>query len=101
MSEFKLFSDIARTHPCCVPSKQRAEQLQISRTASAERERATAGSVAEMIKLDGGPFLMGTESDEGFPADGEGPVREVTLDPFYMDRYPVTNEQFAEFARQT
>ena len=27
MSEFKLFPEIARTHPCCVPSRQRAEQL--------------------------------------------------------------------------
>jgi formylglycine-generating enzyme required for sulfatase activity len=54
-----------------------------------------------MIKLDGGRFLMGTEAKEGFPADGEGPVREVTLDPFYMDTYPVTNRQFAEFVRAT
>jgi formylglycine-generating enzyme len=101
MSDFKLFSDIARTHPCCVPTKIRAVQLEASRQASAGREHATAGSTEEMIRLDGGPFLMGTESAEGFPADGEGPVREVTLDPFYLDRYPVTNEQFAEFVRKT
>lgn len=44
---------------------------------------------------------MGTESDEGFPADGEGPVRQVTLDPFHMDTYPVTNGKFGEFARAT
>jgi len=101
MSEFKLFSDIARTHPCCVPSKDRAVQLSESRKASVGREHATAGSTEDMIRLDGGPFLMGTETDEGFPADGEGPIREVTLDSFYMDRYPVTNEQFAEFISQT
>jgi formylglycine-generating enzyme required for sulfatase activity len=74
-------------------------QLAASRAASAGRTRATAGSIADAVKLDGGPFLMGTESDEGFPQDGEGPVREVTVDPFYIDKYPVTNEQFAEFAR--
>jgi len=101
MSDFKLFSEVARTHPCCVPTRVRADQLSASRAASAERPRATAGSTADMIRLDGGPFLMGTESNEGFPADGEGPVRKVTLDPFYMDRYPVTNEQFAEFMRRT
>jgi len=28
-------------------------------------------------------------------------VRAVTLDAFYMDRYPVTNEQFGEFVRTT
>jgi formylglycine-generating enzyme required for sulfatase activity len=54
-----------------------------------------------MIRLDGGPFLMGTDNPEGFPADGEGPVREVTVDPFYMDTYPVTNQQFGEFIQTT
>jgi formylglycine-generating enzyme required for sulfatase activity len=52
-----------------------------------------------MTKLEGGPFLMGTETDEGFPADGEGPVREVTLDPFYLDTFPVTYRQFREFVK--
>jgi formylglycine-generating enzyme required for sulfatase activity len=54
-----------------------------------------------MVRLGGGPFLMGTETSEGFPADGEGPIRKVTLDPFYIDRYPVTNEAFTEFVRAT
>lgn len=44
---------------------------------------------------------MGTNSSEGFPNDGEGPVREVTLDPFSIDSTPVTNAQFEEFARET
>lgn len=44
---------------------------------------------------------MGTDYPEGFPEDGEGPVREVFLDPFSIDRYPVTNELFAEFVRET
>ena len=34
---------------------------------------------------------MGTESSEANPLDGEGPVRMVTLDPFYIDTYPITN----------
>lgn len=54
-----------------------------------------------MVHLQGGTFLMGTEDEEGFPADGEGPVREVTLDGFYMDRTTVTNEQFAAFVKAT
>jgi formylglycine-generating enzyme required for sulfatase activity len=44
---------------------------------------------------------MGSDYARGFPADGEGPVREVTLDPFYIDRIPVTNQAFAEFVRKT
>jgi hypothetical protein len=99
--EFQTFAEIGRPHPCCVPSKVRAEVLNESRRAAAERVRAASGSTESMIRLDGGPFLMGTDYKEGFAADGEGPVREVTVDPFYLDTYPVTNEQFAEFVKAT
>jgi sulfatase modifying factor 1 len=84
-----------------VPSKERAQVLSLSQKESADRTRVTLGSTAEMVLLDGGPFLMGTDTKEGFPADGEGPVREVYVDPFYVDRYPVTNEAFAEFVDAT
>jgi sulfatase modifying factor 1 len=76
-------------------------QLQISRAASATRSRANSGSTTDMVRLDGGAFLMGGESPEGFPLDGEGPVRRVTVDPFYIDIHAVTNEQFAAFERTT
>jgi formylglycine-generating enzyme len=95
--EFEAFAEAGLPHPCCVPSKQRAVRLALSRHTSAERLRANSGSLEDAVKLDGGPFLMGTESDEGFPADGEGPVREVTVDPFHIDKHPVSNERFAEF----
>lgn len=44
---------------------------------------------------------MGTDSTDAFPADGEGPIRTVHVDPFYIDVNPVTNERFAEFVRAT
>ncbi len=44
---------------------------------------------------------MGAETDLGFPADGEGPVREVHVDPFYIDAFPVTIEAFEEFVEAT
>jgi len=99
--EFELFAAAGMPHPCCVPSKFRLEKLSASRSASAERARVSSGSTENMVKLDGGSFLMGTDSKEGFQRDGEGPVREVTLDPFFIDAYPVTNSQFAEFAKAT
>ncbi|MCJ7841280.1 formylglycine-generating enzyme family protein [Lederbergia sp. NSJ-179] len=58
-------------------------------------------SKEKMVLIEGGEFLMGTEDSEGFPADGEGPIRKVTLDSFYMDQYAVTNEQFAQFVNET
>jgi sulfatase modifying factor 1 len=86
---------------CCAPGKSPSEHITPSDVTFAQRLRAASGSIAGMVKLDGGPFLMGTDSLEAFPADGEWPVREVTLDAFYMDVYPVTNLQFREFARAT
>lgn len=64
--------------------------------ATPDDDRTTA-----MVRLNGGQFTMGTDSDVGFPADGEGPARDVTVAPFYVDKYAVTNAQFLEFVRET
>jgi formylglycine-generating enzyme required for sulfatase activity len=96
--EFELLAEKGIVPPCCVPSRQRAALLAMPGNTL---ERVKDGSVEGMIKLDHGTFLMGTNSTEGFPADGEGPVREIALDPFYIDAAPVTNAQFAEFVRAT
>lgn len=40
---------------------------------------------------------MGSDFAGGFPKDGEGPVRPVTLQPFSIGRYPVTNLLFRRF----
>lgn len=55
----------------------------------------------ERVELVGGEFLMGTADEEGFPADGEGPVRGVTLLPFAIDVTAVTNEAFGGFVAAT
>jgi formylglycine-generating enzyme required for sulfatase activity len=43
-----------------------------------------------MVPLPGGAFLMGNDDQEGYPEDGEGPVREVQLRPFWIDATAVT-----------
>ena len=53
-----------------------------------------------MVSLDGGAFAMGTTNTR-FPDDGEGPVREVTVDPFAISSSIVTNRQFAAFVDDT
>jgi formylglycine-generating enzyme required for sulfatase activity len=50
-----------------------------------------------MVLLPGGDFLMG--SDHGIPA--EAPQHRVNLQPFYIDRYDVTVEQFQKFVETT
>ncbi|XP_058425491.1 inactive C-alpha-formylglycine-generating enzyme 2 isoform X2 [Diceros bicornis minor] len=56
------------------------------------------GQATNMVQLPGGRFQMGTNSPDG--RDGEGPVREVTVKPFAIDIFPVTNKDFREFVRE-
>jgi formylglycine-generating enzyme required for sulfatase activity len=53
-----------------------------------------------MVEIPEGTFLMGTD-DGGYPDDGEGPVHEVRLSAFAIDRYAVTNARFTEFVAAT
>lgn len=68
---------------------------------TAEFRRINTGSTEGMKLIPGGEFLMGNEGDYGFPADGEGPVHRVKLDPFWLDATTVTNEQFNDFVNAT
>src|ERR1700742_798840 len=82
---------------CCTPS--RAPHAEEPRAHLAAR--ATDAAKERMVELPGGAFLMGTDDAQGFPQDGEGPVREVRVKPFWIDRCPVTNALFAQFVRET
>lgn len=62
---------------------------------------ATGGQTDGMVRLDGGPFLMGTDSDQAWQADGEGPVREVTVGPLWIDAHAVSNGRFERFVKET
>ncbi|MGB3191217.1 MAG: formylglycine-generating enzyme family protein [Limnoraphis sp.] len=44
----------------------------------------------EMVLIPGGTFVMGAPEDELKSLDNERPQHEVTLKPFYMGRYTVT-----------
>ncbi|HEV2712918.1 MAG TPA: formylglycine-generating enzyme family protein [Gaiellaceae bacterium] len=50
-----------------------------------------------MVWIPGGEFLMG--SDRHYPE--EAPAHRVSVDSFWMDRFQVTNEQFARFVGET
>ena len=54
-----------------------------------------------MVRLDGGRFLMGTDSADAIPGDGETPVREIFVDPFRIDACAVSNADFAAFVDAT
>ena len=53
-----------------------------------------AGVFLEMVAIPGGTFLMGSPETEPGRDDDEGPQHEVTVAPFLMGRYPVTQAQW-------
>ncbi|MFX4270704.1 formylglycine-generating enzyme family protein [Propionibacteriaceae bacterium Y1685] len=54
-----------------------------------------------MVTVPAGTFLMGSDAAEGFPADGEGPVREVSVSQFRISATAVTTADFAAFVAAT
>jgi formylglycine-generating enzyme len=84
---------------CCTPSRDPApEKPSIQSSPSRLRHDTPPDG---MVRIPGGTFQMGNPRGDGYPADGEGPVHEVTLDPFWMDACAVTNARFAAFVDAT
>lgn len=57
--------------------------------------------IRDMVRLEGGTFLMGTEDPALSAADGEGPVHPVQLPPFFLDAQVVSNARFKAFVEDT
>jgi len=55
----------------------------------------------EMLAIPGGTFLMGSEEDEPFRNENEGPVVEVSLSSFFMAKIEVSWDEYLAFFKQT
>jgi len=90
---------------CCTPARQSDSSSLPSASLSIEKPVDIAanphGSTRGMVRLDGGSFLMGSKGPEARLADGEGPVRQVEVRPFFLDACAVTNARFIEFVEAT
>ena len=53
------------------------------------------GVVLEMVAIPGGHFLMGSPKSEPERLDSEGPQHTVTIQPFFMGKFPITQAQWA------
>lgn len=53
--------------------------------------------MTDMVWVQGGEFTMG--SDRHYPE--EAPAHRVSVDGFYIDAWPVTNDEFARFVAET
>ncbi|MDJ0517348.1 MAG: SUMF1/EgtB/PvdO family nonheme iron enzyme [Trichodesmium sp. MO_231.B1] len=52
------------------------------------------GVILEMVSIPGGSFIMGSPENEPQRLDTESPQHQVTLQPFYMSKYPITQDQY-------
>ena len=68
------------------------------RTAQYFIEDLGDGVGLEMVLIPGGSFLMGSPEDEIGHHESESPQHEVTIKPFCMGKYPVTQEQWKAVA---
>ncbi|MFE7190801.1 formylglycine-generating enzyme family protein [Kitasatospora sp. NPDC057541] len=91
---------MSTTKPCCAPGRDGD-----GAAAPVALTLAAPGAVSRVARqltgLPGGRFLMGTDDREGYPEDGEGPVRAVELSPFRIAPTTVTNAAFATFVKAT
>src|SRR6266496_86934 len=90
--------DRAQDSGCCGPSRPEQEGTAPGRAFTPAPGTQEAD---DLLLLSGGSFLMGTNDRGGYPADGEGPVRRITLNPFLIDIVAVSNEKFARFVDAT
>ena len=63
---------------------------QVSQQPAVTTETVTTESGIEMISLPGGTFTMGSRAGE----KDEQPTHDITLSPFWIDKYEVTHEMF-------
>ncbi|MEI1376007.1 caspase, EACC1-associated type [Nostoc sp.] len=56
------------------------------------------GVVLEMVAITGGKFLMGSLESEPERYNSESPQHPVTIQPFFMGKFPVTQSQWASVA---
>lgn len=57
-------------------------------------ERLTTDITLEMVDIPGGSFLMGSPPGEANQYDNETPQHSVTIKPFYLGKYAITQEQY-------
>ena len=58
-------------------------------------------SALDLVALDAGTFVMGTDDPRGYRDDGEGPAHPVDVGAHAIGRHAVTNDRFGAFVAAT
>ena len=85
---------------CCAP-RRNGSGLIPNLDLCMQSAKPLSGSKDGMVRIEAGKYNIGFEGPEACESDGEGPVRDITLDCYYLDQTAVSNAQFAEFIEAT
>lgn len=86
---------------CCAPSAGRAAPGGVGGAGDATAGADASRPSVEVVPVPGGTFWMGAPPEEGYPADGEGPVHRVTVKDLDVAPTTVTNAAFSAFCAAT
>ncbi|MEH2160702.1 MAG: SUMF1/EgtB/PvdO family nonheme iron enzyme [Nostoc sp.] len=62
-------------------------------------ENLADGIILQMVSIAGGKFQMGAPQDESESLEDERPQHIVTLNPFFLGKYPITQAQWRVIAK--
>jgi sulfatase modifying factor 1 len=85
----------AKNGEATIPEPSEEEPAPVKNESTLTNVFTETATEPEMVFFEGGTFKMGSEN--GLP--NERPVHEVTISPFYIDKTPVTTEQFSRFIK--
>lgn len=87
-----LFSALGGSRP-----RSPASSPGLRKTAPHSAPAAAANFFNDMVLVPAGEFIMGSDSE----FDNEQPMRKVSLKPFYIDAFEVTNAEYKKFVDAT
>ena len=82
-----------------IRSRQEDLDLQMEELEQRRKDLLIDANKRRMILIEAGPFAMGGSEDDS--PDNERPSHPVHLSSFYVDAYPVTNQDYREFVNCT
>src|SRR5262245_43798488 len=83
---------------CCVPEREDKAAVVVPTVAAFGAARSAR---PDLVHISACTFTMGNALTDAVAADGEGPVRQVSLDPFLIAATTVSNREFGDFVRAT
>lgn len=92
---------IDNNQSCCSVRRSTEKPSTYKKDKTVLKKNSQRDPLENMVFLKGNRFLMGTNERDGFFQDQEGPVEQVEVADFYIDRYAVTNADFAQFVADT